>query len=420
VGLWQALFLLVLGWQVTRTSLFPLAYLYLAVPFGYSVIPALQDVTAQMVVHLLRLTGMPVFLDGYFIQIPSGSFLVAEACSGVRYLMVSVALGILAAYLFFQSWHRRLLFVGLSAVVPILANGIRAYGIVMLAHLSDYQLAVDIDHIFYGFLFLGIVTLTLLGFAALMRDRYGPLLPDSSPIPRTNAPTKRSMTRGPALQASFGATAIALVLVAQTWAAIAKEPPANLTPILHPAEVRIPWESVSDTGSNWTPRFHGNDVTLQQSYRRGGDQVDLHVAYYAYQREGAEAVSDRNTLVAKDWQLLRMTRAKTQVAGREHPYTRIIIRGRTETYVVWYWYWIGGQNTSSPMLGKLSELWALVTGGERAAAIIAIASKVSEDARLTDSLIKTFLDGNLGSDGTLVRAESSQGDNGTATPGALP
>src|SRR3546814_20816354 len=94
-----------------------------------------------MVVHLLRLTGMPVFLDGYLIQIPTGSFLVAEACSGVRYLLVSVALGVLTAYLFFRSWPRRLLFVALSVAVPIVATGIRAYGIIMLAPLGGYELA---------------------------------------------------------------------------------------------------------------------------------------------------------------------------------------------------------------------------------------------------------------------------------------
>src|SRR5690606_17926822 len=65
VGLWQTLVLLLLGWRVTQAALFPLLYLYFAVPLGAAAIPALQDLTAQMVVHLLRLTGIPVFLDGF-------------------------------------------------------------------------------------------------------------------------------------------------------------------------------------------------------------------------------------------------------------------------------------------------------------------------------------------------------------------
>lgn len=418
VGLWQALFLLVLGWRVTRAALFPLAYLYLAVPFGYSVIPILQDVTAQMVVQMLRITGMPVFLDGYFIQIPSGSFLVAEACSGVRYLIVSVALGILAAYLFFRSWPRRLLFVGLSVVVPILANGIRAYGIVILAHLSDYRLAVDVDHVLYGFVFLGVVTLTLLGLATLLRDRYG--APEPAPAGPEGAAgqggrRRRLTAHALPIQAIYGSIAIALVLFVQAWTAMAKEAPAETIATLYPPEAGASW-TATDAAPPWAPRFHGNDVTLRRSYRLGDEQVDLHVAYYAYQREGAEAISDLNTLVGpgKEWQALHLTQTEAEVAGRTHPYFRMLIRSGDETYVLWYWYWIDGRNTNSRIFGKLLELKALVTGGTRAAAMIAIGSRVSEDVQRTDALLGAFLDQNLKSDGTLVRAERSRANPGTS------
>src|SRR3546814_15934844 len=70
-----------------------------------------------------------------------------------------------------RSWRRRLFFIALSVVVPIAANGIRAYGIILLAHLSDYRLAVDVDHVLYGLAFLIIVTLILLGIVVLLRER---------------------------------------------------------------------------------------------------------------------------------------------------------------------------------------------------------------------------------------------------------
>lgn len=69
--------------------------------------------------------------EGLYLSIPAGHFEVAEACSGLRYLMASVALGVLYAYLTYRSPWRRLAFVVLSMVMPIVANGIRAYGIVM-------------------------------------------------------------------------------------------------------------------------------------------------------------------------------------------------------------------------------------------------------------------------------------------------
>jgi hypothetical protein len=59
-------------------------------------------------------------------------------------------------------------------------------------------------------------------------------------------------------------------------------------------------------------------------------------------------------------------------------------------------------------------LKALVTGGTRAAAMIAIGSRVSEDVQRTDALLGAFLDQNLKSDGTLVRAERSRANPGTS------
>jgi EpsI family protein len=411
VGLWQSLFLLVLGWQVTRTAIFPLAYLILAVPFGYSVIPTLQDATAQMVVQLLRLTGMPVFLDGYYIQIPSGAFLVAEACSGVRYLMVSIALGILAANLFFQSWWRRLLFIGLSLVVPVLANGMRAYGIVMLAHLSDYQLAVDVDHVFYGFIFLAMVTLTLLGLAALLRDRHDTLRVDS-PEPAPAAGTavgRRPLVLGLPGQALFGGMAIGMVVLAQVWTATAKAPPENHAVTLRAPSAEPAWATAAFDAPAWSPQFRGSDAILQQGYRQGDSQIDLFIAYYAFQREGAEAISDANSLISErsDWKKTRFNQSEIDFSGRPFLINRLVAQSRDETYIVWYWYWVGGENTNSRFAGKLLEMKAIATDGERAAAVVAISSKVSEDAAATEALLESFLRQSIGRNGSLVQLEGS-------------
>ena len=404
VALWQSMFLLIFGWRVARVTVFPLAYLYLAVPFGLSIIPPLQDLTAQIVVHLLRLTGLPVFLDGYYIQIPSGNFLVAEACSGVRYLMVCLALGILAAYLFFRSWSRRILFLTLSAVVPIVANGVRAYGIIMIAHLSDYTLAVDIDHVIYGFIFLGIVMLCLLGLGALFRDAH----PDDSPppSPAVAGPNKA----GHLVQGLCAGLALFAVFVVQTTIATANAPPAELVANLHAPSLGSAWQVVETEGEEtWTPDIRGMDAQLQQSYRREGHQVDLHIAYYAYQREGAEAVSDLNRMVEANsgWQVLHADRLTLPIGSTQLPVNTVIVQGGHRTFQVWYWYWIGGENTNSRLTAKLLEMKALATGGDRAGAIIALASEVTENSEGTAALLRGFLQQALENNASLIQVERS-------------
>ena len=96
-----------LGWRFK----FPLIFLLFTVPIGQNIIPMLQDITAWFTVFFLKLTGIPVFRDGWYIQTPTGLFEVAVACSGIRYLIASAAVGALFAYLTYTSLKSRLYFL---------------------------------------------------------------------------------------------------------------------------------------------------------------------------------------------------------------------------------------------------------------------------------------------------------------------
>jgi exosortase A len=147
----------VCGLRISWAIAFPLAYVLLAVPFGEVFIDPLINLTADFTVWALQMTGIPVLRDGTNFSIPTGNWSVVEACSGVRYLIASFTLGCLYAYLTYRSRKRQLLFVLVSILVPIVANGLRAYMIVMIGHLSGMELATGVDHIIYGWLFFGLV-----------------------------------------------------------------------------------------------------------------------------------------------------------------------------------------------------------------------------------------------------------------------
>ena len=74
----------VLGWHVTRLIIFPLGFLFFAVPIGEFLMPGLMEWTANFTVLALRLSGVPVYREGLNFVIPSGNWSVVEACSGVR------------------------------------------------------------------------------------------------------------------------------------------------------------------------------------------------------------------------------------------------------------------------------------------------------------------------------------------------
>ena len=197
VLLLQAAVAVLLGPRVVAGLLFPLAYMLFLVPFGDEIVPALQAITAEMAVALTHASGVPAQIDGVFIDTPAGLFEVAEACSGVKFLVAMVALGALVAHLCFASWKRRAVFMAAAVLVPVLANGVRAWGTIYIAQSQGIEFAAGFDHIVYGWIFFALVMATVLGASWRFFDRSpdDPLIDaaaiEASPLLARLAPLRR-------------------------------------------------------------------------------------------------------------------------------------------------------------------------------------------------------------------------------------
>lgn len=147
----------IMGPAVVMGLRFPLAYMLFLVPLGDELIPLLQTVTARLTMVLLGLAHVPAHIDGVFITTPAGYFQVAEACSGVKFLIAMIAYGALVADVCFLSPWRRAAFMVVSVVVPIFANGMRAFGTIWIAGWYGIRFASSFDHVFYGWVFFALV-----------------------------------------------------------------------------------------------------------------------------------------------------------------------------------------------------------------------------------------------------------------------
>lgn len=280
--------LLALGPRVCAGLLFPLAYTVFLVPFGDELVPPLQMITAKLTIWLVGLSGVPAVVDGVFIDTPAGLFEVAEACSGVKFLIAMIALGALVANIGFRSRGRRAAFMALCVLVPILANGVRAWGTIFAAQYVGAEKAAGIDHLIYGWIFFGIVIAAVLGLSWRFFDRsldetvIDPAAIEGDPaLRRWEAPAA-------AVPALLG-IALAMVLGGMAWSAAARSLAAPM-----PQQIFLPevpgWQRTDYApAAPWQPRAAGSEHRLLGSYvDAGGRRVDVFYALYSAQGEGRE------------------------------------------------------------------------------------------------------------------------------------
>lgn len=278
-----------LGPRVSTGLAFPLAYMVFLVPFGDELVPALQTVTAHLTIALVHLSGVPAVIDGVFIDTPAGLFEVAEACSGIKFLVAMIALGALIGNVCFLRWSRRIAFMTVCVVVPVLANGVRAWGTIFAAQYVGAARAGGIDHLIYGWIFFALVIALVLalGWRFFDRPAQAPLL-DAAGLARSLV-----LTRLATLELRPGAilaALAALALAGQGWAFAADRLEAPLPPRIA-LPVVAGWERTDYRPMLWwEPRATGADHRLLGRYAdRAGNRVDVFIALYRGQSEGREA-----------------------------------------------------------------------------------------------------------------------------------
>lgn len=367
-----ALVLAVFGWRVVRVLLFPLAYLAFAVPAGQSLVGPLQDLTAYFTVAALQWSGIPVFSEGRFISIPNGNFEVAEACSGIRFFIASAALGCLYAYLVYRSWRRRLWFMLAALVVPIIANGVRAFGIILIAHWSDMRWATGTDHVIFGWHLFGAVLFIMFWIGWRWRELDAP----AEPRDPASTVTANPLSAGRRTAWTVVCAAILALgpLLSQRVMTL-NTAPLGLTALQAP-NLAAPWRDRRAADSVWRPEFKGADAELLQAYGRGKtDALLLYAALYG--GGGGEVINYDNRLYdPAQWQRLdEQDYVIDGAAGATWRVREVRLRSAAEQRLVWYWYEVDGYRTVAPSVVKLRELWSLLRLRRPRSGVIALSAR---------------------------------------------
>ncbi|WP_298399420.1 exosortase A [Sphingobium sp.] len=382
----QGAVITLLGPAVARALLFPLFYAFFMVPFGDEIVPPLQLVTARLAMLLLDLSGVPAHMEGIFITTPTGYFEVAEACSGAKFLIAMTAYGVLVCNVCFKSWSRRILFMAGALSLSVLANGVRAFATILVAHLTTVDAAVGFDHVVYGWVFFAIIMVIVMAAAWPFFDRKPG---DPWFDPRTlqgDAPNRMQPTGG------LAGLALAMIVAVPLWLAATAAVADPLPPVLGMPQV-AGWSRTADAQAYpWKPRFDGADHLVIGRYRNAaGQMVDLAIATFDRQDEGRELVGFGQGAADPDseWVWSSPARAPADARGEQ-----ITAPGPVVRHVVSF-YRVGDATlTGSRPTVKLDTMKARLLGQDQRAVAILISAEEAE-GRPSDAAIAAFLT-NLG------------------------
>jgi exosortase A len=385
VAMFEVVLLVALGPRVFRLLLAPLLFLFFLVPSGAFLVPTLQKITAQISMAGLDLLRIPVFSDGFMIEIPEGTFEIAEACAGLRFLIASIVFGCFFAVVMYQSVFRRGLFIILSVVVPIAANGLRALGIIGLAHLEGGAAAVEADHVLYGWFFFTLVIIVLIAIGMTFAQKID-----------RRSPMRSSKWSKPATWRFATAIPAALLLAAAGPAYAARlnalYPPYPL-PIAHAPLIAAPWKSASDAAADWHPVVHGADREFLEGFEEPGSGVVIHYVALYRLRAGGDALTTTENRLADDklWHITGYGRYETMLDGKPIPVASTQIVSGQRRRLVWSFYFVDGRIAAGLLETKLLRACAVLLEQDPVGGFVAISASMDDPKDPAEQQLIRFL-----------------------------
>jgi exosortase A len=360
VGMMQAMIVALLGIPVVRLIWFPVLYLLFLVPTGEYLIVPMQHFATRFVDVSLTLLNIPHYTEGTTFELTTGRFEIAEACAGLRFLIATVTLGVLFSYMMFRKLYKTILFLIACAGVPLIGNGLRCVGIIVLAYFTNNEYGAGADHIVYGWGF-NIAILVVLGvLGSFFRDDFE----EKTEIkPGPTAPPAKLMM----------ATAIALFLIATGPAVAWWHDNYFAQPDLAALDGVFRASGGQDTSASaWRPEFSGLDARARAVAELGpvGERVDMYLGYYARPRPGHSMAAHVNHFWNNGWTLSDSGNIAAKLGNRTIRLQEWVIASPAERRLVWSTYWVDGRFVTSLFRLKLLQVAAVLQGHEGQAVIV--------------------------------------------------
>lgn len=371
-------YLSIIGYKAAYILLATLLYIIVAVPIWGILIPFFQSMAVAVNEFSLQLIGISTFIKDTTVTIPAGTFEIEGGCAGIRYLVVTLALGGFFSLLNFRHLKSAMILMAFSFIIPVIFNWIRIYSIILIGHFTEMESSLVEDHGSFGWILYGFSLIPLFFIAQKIMQTENK---EETPQPHINL---NSDTPYPKY---FIALPLILMLSAPAFIFYLNNSKVDILTGIKTPSAESPWAGPIYT-NEWHPNYKGASIEIKKLYvgTREIHDVLLHIYYYGSQSKDKELINKSNTITKP-----HMIRSKQTLALEKYKITEnIIIDHNNEKRLVWYWYFINNQNTTNLILGKLLQSKELISG-KIFSSLISVSTKCQLDCINERLFLEKFL-----------------------------
>jgi EpsI family protein len=370
----------VFGRDAAKRVVWPALLLYFALPQWAVLNGFLQNLTTAAVTYAVRWTGVPAFVDGNFVHLPSGTFEIASGCSGLNYLQAGTALAAFHGLLSLSTWRNRLVLLAVAAGVAVAFNWIRVYAVILVGHVSEMQhYLITNDHHTFGWVLFMVAMVPVFLLAARL-ERLETVAAQSPGVTADAlAPASRLV-----VSAALAAAVLLLLPMAMMPAAAVDTVLSTQLPSVLDGEARRP------VTSGWSPVFANANEDIA-AYGSVSPAVEVYRAVYAHQDSDRRLLRPGNNFLGPEFRLLEQQHRSVALGdaeGLELTEYRGNLRQRPR--VVWAWYWVAGIQVADGLEARLAGLRGLPQG-RRDGVAIAVSAECIPDCGAALTRIEAFV-----------------------------
>ena len=396
-----------LGWKKLTIIAFPVFLILTMFPppnFIYNKLSVgLKLISTKLAVAMLQLYGMSAHREGNIIDLGFTQLQVVDACSGLRYLIPLIVLGILLAYFFKASFWKRALIVISTVPLSIITNSLRIALTGILYEIWGAKVAEGFFHGFSGwFIFMFSLTVLLLEMWVLKKvqgSRFkvqGLKRQDVGGLGGLEAGKQASIQNSKFKIQNIVSPpqfVVAVVLLGATLAFsqgiefrenIPISKPLNQFP-LTVDEWTGTWQSMEQ---KYIDALDFSDYVIIDYQDRIGRDVNLYVAYYESQRKGESIHSPATCLTGSGWifnKAGQITIPVPSCEGRFMQVNRAFMQKTGHKQLVYYWFAQRGRIVTNAYQLKIFTFWDALTKQRTDGALVRVITPVYESEQPEDA-----------------------------------